>query len=96
MSAFLPAIALVLVGLYAYFTVAPGAASIPLQFGMSGGVNVSAPRAVGFGLIPAVGLVAIIMLSMFGAGATIGGIVIFCAQVAHVLMVRNWYARSRT
>jgi hypothetical protein len=95
MSAFLLATALVVIGLYAYFAVAPGAASIPVQWSLGGGVNWSAPRPVAFGLIPAVGLVAIAVLSMLGVGATIGGIVILGAEVLHVLMVRNWHAKSQ-
>lgn len=58
-------------------------------------MNISAPRAAGFGLIPAVGLVAIIVLSIAGAGATIADIVILGAAVLHVLMVRNWYATPK-
>jgi len=95
MSAFLPAIALIVIGLYAYFAVAPGAASIPMQWNLGGGVNWSAPRAIGFALIPVVGLVTIAILSMAGVGATIGGIILLGAEVLHVLMVRNWYAKSR-
>lgn len=95
MSAFLLATALIIIGLYAYFAVAPGVASIPMQWSISGGVNWSAPRAIGFGLIPAVGLGAIVLLSMFGAGAMIGGVIILGAQVLHIFMVRNWYAKSR-
>jgi hypothetical protein len=96
MSEFLPAVALIVIGLYAYVVVAPGAASIPMQWSIGGNVNLSAPRAIAFGLIPAVGLVAIIILSMLGFGAIIGGGVILGVQIVHVLMVRNWYAKSRT
>ena len=96
MIEFLPAIALIVIGLYAYFAVAPGAASIPMQWGIGGGVNWSAPRAIAFGLIPLVGLIAIIILSMLGFGAIIGGAVILSAQIVHVSMVRSWYARSGT
>ena len=66
-----------------------------MQFGIDGGVKVSARRAIGFGPIPAVGFAAISILSVSGAGATIGGVAIFSAQILHILMVRNCYAKSR-
>lgn len=97
MSAFLPAIALIVLGLYAYVAVAPGVATIPIQWRPGHGVNKWAPRALAFGMFPVLGLVAIAVLWQVGSfGATIGGIVLLLAQILHIVLVRNWYAKSST
>jgi hypothetical protein len=91
------ALAMTIVAVYAYLAVAPGAASIPMQWSVSGAVNRAWPRAAAFAAIPAIGIVALIVLDV--ASITEPVVLILVAmlfvvvQLLHIAMTRKWFGQ---
>ena len=99
MLVIVPAVIMIIIGAYAYSSVAPGVASIPMQWSLKREVSWTAPRAIAFAFIPvlAAGVLAALVQSNQVRNTDIawmGGVFLAC-QLLHITLTHRWFNASR-
>src|ERR1044072_6152935 len=97
MLVIVPAVIMIIIAVYAYSSVAPGVASVPMQWSLTE-AHLFLPRLFAFVAFPVFGILALLMLNYFAIGA--GGIIfaavlVIAIQVLHIGLAHRWFAKTR-
>jgi hypothetical protein len=92
------AVVMIAIAFYAHSTVAPGAATLPLHWSLAGKADIRAPRLVAFAVVPVIGIVALLVLTLASA-ASMTAMVLVAAlfvviQLLHIWLIRRWFAAA--
>ena len=89
---------MIIIAIYAYYAVAPGAASIPMQWSVSGAVNLSWPRVAAFGAIPLIAALTLVTLDLAGVASAdilvLVGLLFLVVQLLHIALTHRWFRKQ--
>lgn len=97
MLVIVPAVIMIVIAAYAYSSVAPGVASIPMQWSLKE-AHLFLPRRFAFAFFPVIGILAVLVLNHFSLGAAaviFAAALVIAIQLLHIGLARRWYARTR-
>jgi hypothetical protein len=88
---------MIIIAAFAYRAVAPGVASIPMQWSASGAVNSSWPRAAAFGAIPLIAALTLVILDVAGVASAdilvLVGLLFLVVQLLHIALTHRWFLK---
>jgi uncharacterized oligopeptide transporter (OPT) family protein len=98
MLVIVPAVIMIVIAAYAYSSVAPGVASIPMQWSLTE-AHLFLPRLFAFAAFPVVGIVALLILNHFSigtAGIIFAAALVTAIQLLHIGLAYRWFAKTRS